>query len=366
MTIKAPNGYGNISKLSGNRRRPFWVRITTGWEINEETGKAKQLTSTLGYYASRKEAMIALAEYHQNPIDLTRKTLTFAEVWDIWTPPHFKKYPSSAAGLRSAYKRCAPLYDMQMADIKKVHMQDILDGMNHMSEESQGKEKSIFKNAFKYCIENDIVTKDYSQFLVITPPKKKKAAKEKFFTAEELGAVFGSQDFAVQFPTGKKSYAELQLADTVLIMLYTGMRIGELLGVKTEDVDLAQRIIHVRGTKTENADRIVPIHRELAPILSKRLDGEHLIENANGKPIKYDQYKKHFFDPYMESLGVSHTPHALRHTFVSLMDSCGVSSNSVVLKRIVGHSNSNVTELYTHKDVTDLIDAIDKLQVNVV
>lgn len=149
-------------------------------------------------------------------------------------------------------------------------------------------------------------------------------------------------------------------------MLYTGMRIGELLGVKTEDVDLAQRIIHVRGTKTENADRIVPIHRELAPILSKRLDGEHLIENANGKPIKYDQYKKHFFDPYMESLGVSHTPHALRHTFVSLMDSCGVSSNSVVLKRIVGHSNSNVTELYTHKDVTDLIDAIDKLQVNVV
>ena len=88
---------------------------------------------------------------------------------------------------------------MQMADIKKVHMQDILDGMNHMSEESQGKVKSIFKNAFKYCIENDIVTKDYSQFLVITPPKKKKAAKEKFFTAEELGAVFGSQDFAVQF-----------------------------------------------------------------------------------------------------------------------------------------------------------------------
>ena len=82
--------------------------------------------------------------------------------------------------------------------------------------------------------------------------------------------------------------------------------------------------------------------------------------------LKYDQYKKHFFDPYMESLGVSHTPHALRHTFVSLMDSCGVSSNSVVLKRIVGHSNSNVTELYTHKDVTDLIDAIDKLQVNVV
>ena len=289
------DNYGNISKLSGNRRRPFWVRITTGWEINEETGKAKQLTSTLGYYASRKEAMIALAEYHQNPIDLTRKTLTFAEVWDIWTPPHFKKYPSSAAGLRSAYKRCAPLYDMQMADIKKVHMQDILDGMNHMSEESQGKVKSIFKNAFKYCIENDIVTKDYSQFLVITPPKKKKAAKEKFFTAEELGAVFGSQDFAVQFPTGKKSYAELRLADTVLIMLYTGMRIGELLGVKTEDVDLAQRIIHVRGTKTVYGEPRRLAHASRAPTYVRLYDGflRRIVELSGAKkdrrPLEFER-----------------------------------------------------------------------------
>lgn len=67
----------------------------------------------------------------------------------------------------------------------------------------------------------------------------------------------------------------------------------------------------------------------------------------------------------MESLGVSHTPHALRHTFVSLMDSCGVSSNSVALKRIVGHSNSNVSEHYTHKTLDELLDTIDKLQLEI-
>lgn len=349
--------------MSGNRRRPWWVRLTVGWEITP-TGRAKQKTETLGYYESRKEAMLALAEYHKDPIDLTKKSITFAEVWEIWTPPHFKKYPSSAAGLRSAYKRCAPLYEMPMADIKKVHMQDILDGINHMSEESQGKVKAIFKNTFRYCVENDIVTKDYSQYLAITA-KKKKSTKDKFFTAAELGKVFRSLDHVVQFPTGKKSYAELNLTDTVLMLLYTGMRIGELLQVKSEDVDLEKRIMRVKGTKTDNADRMVPIHQDLVPILKKRLSGEYMIENANGQPIKYDTYKKHFFDPYMETLGITHTPHALRHTFISLMDSCGVSSNSVVLKRIVGHANADVTEHYTHKDITDLLEAIDKLKVSI-
>lgn len=308
--------------------------------------------------------MLALAEYHKDPIDLTKKSITFAEVWEIWTLPHFKKYPSSAAGLRSAYKRCAPLYDMQMADIKKVHMQDVLDSINHMSEESQGKVKAIFKNTFRYCVENDIVTKDYSQYLVITA-KKKRSSKDKFFTPEELGKIFRSLDHVVQFPTGKKSYAELNLTDTVLMLLYTGVRIGELLQVKSEDVDLENRIMRVKGTKTENADRMVPIHQDLIPILKKRLVGDYLIENANGKPIKYDTYKKHFFDPYMKALGITHTPHALRHTFISLMDSCGVASNSVTLKRIVGHSDANVTERYTHKNLTELIEAIDKLNVSV-
>ena len=65
----------------------------------------------------------------------------------------------------------------------------------------------------------------------------------------------------------------------------------------------------------------------------------------------------------MEKLGLEGKPHATRHTFVSLMDDSGVSSNSVVLKRIVGHSNDSVTEDYTHKEVQQLIEAIDKLNL---
>lgn len=40
--MKLPNGYGSVTKLSGNRRKPYLARVTLGWVINEETGKAVQ------------------------------------------------------------------------------------------------------------------------------------------------------------------------------------------------------------------------------------------------------------------------------------------------------------------------------------
>lgn len=303
--------------------------------------------------------MIALAEYNKSPFDLTSASMTFSQVWDIWSPKHFERHKSAAGGLKSAYKKCAPLYDMKMVDIRKAHMQDILDGISHMSEESQIKMKTVFKNSFKYAMENDIVQKDYSEFLTTTPTKKK-TTKDKYFKEDHLKLILDNLDFSVEFPTSKKTYATLNLTYTVLILLYTGMRITELLELKTEDIDLKEGVIYVHGTKTDDADRTVPIHNDILTIIENRMDGKYLVENANGKPIRYDAYKKVFFDPFMAHLGLSQTPHATRHTFISRMDTLGFSSNSVVLKRLVGHSNKNVTEHYTHKDIKELTEAINR------
>ena len=46
--MKLPNGYGSVAKLTGNRRRPYMVRITTGF-----TDDGRQLMKILGYYAKR-------------------------------------------------------------------------------------------------------------------------------------------------------------------------------------------------------------------------------------------------------------------------------------------------------------------------
>ena len=105
------------------------------------------------------------------------------------------------------------------------------------------------------------------------------------------------------------------------------------------------------------------ISKNLVPYLVKRMTGEYLVPNSKGKPLQYSNYRAHFFSPFMEKLGLDQTVHATRHTFVSTMDACGVSADSVVLKRIVGHSNTSTTELYTHKSHDELIKAIDKFKL---
>ena len=51
--MRLPNGYGGVVKLSGNRRRPYAARITTGWYHNDKTGKRVQKFQVIGYAASR-------------------------------------------------------------------------------------------------------------------------------------------------------------------------------------------------------------------------------------------------------------------------------------------------------------------------
>ena len=74
--MRNPNGYGSVFKLSGNRRKPFAVRITQGY-----TNDGKQIYKYLSYHATRKEAMQALASYNANPYDIDLNNITFSELY---------------------------------------------------------------------------------------------------------------------------------------------------------------------------------------------------------------------------------------------------------------------------------------------
>lgn len=152
---------------------------------------------------------------------------------------------------------------------------------------------------------------------------------------------------------------DCEAKDAILILLHTGMRVGEFLEVRPSDI--VDNVIHIRGTKTDNADRFVPIHRDIQKLISDRMNENYLIQDEKGKKLSYNSFKRRVFTPFLTSIGIDHTPHATRHTFISLMDSAG--ANTVALKRIVGHSNAGMTEHYTHKQISDLIEAIELLKI---
>ena len=78
--MRNPNGYGSVVKLSGNRRNPFCVRKTKGW--NE---KGHPIYDVIGYFPTREAGMIALAEYNRNPYDVDKATITLSELFQKWS-----------------------------------------------------------------------------------------------------------------------------------------------------------------------------------------------------------------------------------------------------------------------------------------
>ena len=379
--MRAPSGFGSIAKMSGKRRNPYRVQITTGWEfIKDEDGdpvldengepKTKRIRKTMGYYPTRQAAIIALAEYNKTPYNLDNNTVTWLDVWNKWGPAAIENAGKSLSHqLSAAHKRCAPLYSLKMKDIRKGHMQDLLDETANMSGTVQARLKYVMQQNFKWALENDIIAKDYSQFLSTDVKQKEEDEALHFpFTTEEIKKLWTYQDKLFQFTKPRKNKEEttVQAANAMLVLIYTGMRVMELGELKAADVHLDERYIDLRGTKTPSAKRIVPIHKDIAPVLAALIadGGEYVVVNSEKKPVTYPQWLKKIVDPINEIVGEKHTLHDTRHTFISAAERSGLDANSIVLKRIIGHSTGgNMTALYTHKNIDDLLASIDKVEL---
>lgn len=361
--MKLPNGYGGISKLPGARRRPFRVRITKGW-ITDDEGKVKQQYGTLGYYKTRKEAMIALAEYNDNPYDLDVKKITFGQIFDKWLERD--KASMSEGNIKAAKGFRAylcSLEDMPMCMVKLTHLQTAMDEVikQGKSNATQAKVKILMSKTFKYAIEHDIIEKNYTPFVRVSSTKPTREEQEKLITTEEIQALISQPDEMFIGKPYKGVAPSALVGDIPMLLLYTGCRINELLAMKVDDIHISERWMHIPGTKTRTADRTVPIHRKIELLLQRRIDNavNGYLFHWDGKKLPYHIFLK-YWAKLMERLGQSHTPHDTRHTFISIMDRVGVGASSVVLKRIVGHSNTSITEHYTHKGLDDLLAAIDK------
>ena len=80
--IKRANGTGSIYKLSGNRRKPWTVQLSSG-TIKRDDGSYITKRVRLGYYATEEEAILALARYREGPYSI-KDAYTFSEVYEMW------------------------------------------------------------------------------------------------------------------------------------------------------------------------------------------------------------------------------------------------------------------------------------------
>lgn len=157
-------------------------------------------------------------------------------------------------------------------------------------------------------------------------------------------------------------YKEHRDSTIILLLLDTGMRLGECLKIKIEDVDLTDRAICLPAENTKGKQtRFVFFSATTGKTLQRWLryrdrysEGEYLFSAKSGNPLEIHSFERNF-QQYLARAGIqkNFTPHALRNNFSKrcLMNGMDIYT----LSRILGHSSVAVTEkAYLDLDDRDL------------
>ena len=208
---------------------------------------------------------------------------------------------------------------------------------------------TTLKSYFNYCIKTGTVT--------VNPVKNVASLKTPsrlphFLTVQNMDRYYESMGDIDDF---------YSLRDFLVIDLFysTGIRLSELINLKTDDVNLNEDTIKVLGKR--NKERIIPFSEKerLYIIRYKDMKKEifgaenpYLIVTNRGNKA-YPKFIYRLVERNLSGITLSkRSPHVLRHTFATHMLNEGADLNTI--KEILGHSNLSATQVYTHNTIEQL------------
>ena len=161
----------------------------------------------------------------------------------------------------------------------------------------------------------------------------------------------------------------------IILCLYSGLRIGELIALQWSDIDFVKGILTVSKSchdgkggliidepKTTTSRRVIPLPKQLLPILKgvKKKSDSPFVVSANGKSVYVRSYQRSF-ELLLKKLNIPHKGfHSLRHTFATRALECGMDVKT--LSEILGHKNPTVTlNRYVHSLMEHKADMMNRL-----
>jgi len=211
---------------------------------------------------------------------------------------------------------------------------------------------AAIRSLFRFLLKREIIESDPSSELVALKTPKK---LPEFVQEGELALLLNSVEF-------KKDFSGLR-DRLVLELLYgTGIRLAELINLKSSNVNLEHQVIKVLGKRKK--ERIIPLPNELIKVLKDYLverneivpvgeDREYLILNEKGAKT-YPMQIYRIVNKYLTlfSSVSKKSPHVLRHSFATHLLNKGADLNAV--KDLLGHSSLAATQVYTHNTIEKL------------
>lgn len=341
------------------------------------TGQRRQITRRGD---TKKEAM-RRAQLAADELTKERQTMkkTVQEVYDEWLNVY--KETVKASSVKTRMVAMKPFMDkhgkhfiskLQINDMQKflIERRDTDISHHHITGT-----RTALNLMFDFALKNNYVEKNIVKDTMIPKANKNSNllvnAKKKYLEKDEIH----------NFLTGVKTSGRRNAYPVALTMLSTGLRVGEVLALTWNDIDLEKRVLVVNKTlfekladeggfefappKTEDSNRTVSFNQELAEELKRmkvQCNKEKLIGLRNSKsewcdlvftgrsqqPVRATTISL-VFNKIYKAYGINDVngTHVLRHTHITMLVEAGVDL-PVIMER-VGHSNINITlEIYTH------------------
>lgn len=349
----AKDGFRKIQRPSG----PIWeYRVSLGVGLDGKT-KRKSFYGKTQAICRRK-----YDDFMQGKDDKISNVATVKEWAEQWLEIY--KKPNVTYGTYHNYKmyvdnRIVPsIGHLKLAQIKPAHISEFMSTVSKLSNSAQHHIYLTLKGIFDTAVENGFIK---------TSPMPKFMPKNQ---SESTIEVFGKDELKKLIDTAKNHKYGL----LVLLPLYTGMRMGEIIALKWTDVNFKNKTITIRKSMARAEDggyaekspksgkeRIIVMPNELTAILKntpKR--GIYVITGDKEPFITQNQYELRY-KQVLQAADVRYlSPHKCRHTYATYLVRGGADLPTI--QALLGHAELSTTEIYIDIDISDKQKNIKKLK----
>ena len=301
-------------------------------------------------------AEIALAKYKIMPFNIDEKNTTLNDLWKIW---YEKKQAEVTKRSHERYYKSYNLYlsHLKNKPIRELTYHELQQAISVPVKGTSKYLKTLLNKIYKMAMKNNIVDKDISELLEISQ-KKSVTRPVKVIDIKTIKKIrkYSNENNC----TNKLK----KIADMTLIMLYTGMRSGEIRSIKKENIFFNENYM-IGGIKTEaGKDRIIPIHPKIKDLIifyyNEFPNKDFLFSQTKSKKAFSEVTFVNNFIEFRNLLNFTNNRYACRHTFITELKKLNVTESKI--KRIVGHKSLDVTDgVYTHYSPQDLLIEVKKL-----
>ncbi len=275
------------------------------------------------------------------------------------SPETLRAYASDLAQFGAHVAASAPGRPPELAELDTLSVRGYVAHLSRagLEKTSIARKLSSLRSFFRYALRERWIESNPAA-AVRTPRLPRRLPRH--LTVDEV--------FVLLDRIGGATFADLRDRALLELLYATGIRVGELVRLELDDLDLGAQLVRVLGKGGK--ERLVPFGRQAAHALARYLerasvlrqrhaDGHPVFLNARGGRLT-DRSVRRILDKRLRQAALSArvSPHALRHSFATHM--LGAGADLRAIQELLGHASLSTTQRYTHVSTEALMQVYDR------